>query len=217
MKHSPKPASSRAASIEREALRTAIARKTEAEARIDKLVHVLSAETERKYAASNAVDTAESALALARAHEAGDNVRKALGEEPESPLTVLEAQRAVEHAQADWKALHALCEGISERIEAERNSFQYVEKAVDDAVKSVVSSSPEGRAVVTQYCETLTALAAVEKTLHALLDFLSPELRERAMQHHIASRDGFRKLAPDPKWIAAIAALRRDADSPLPA
>jgi len=112
--------------------------------------------------------------------------------------------------------LHGLCEGISERIESERNSLQYVEKAVNDAVKAVVSAAPEGRRVVEDYCAALTALAAVEKTLHALLDFLSPELREPAMQHHIASRDGFRTLAPDPAWIAALAALRTDADSPLP-
>ena len=215
MKHET-PKAARATSPEREALRQAIARRTDLQAQIAKLDRVLIEETEKKYAAAHLVDDAAAALAQARETQTHDNVARVLGEEPQSPLTVLEAQRAVERAESDWKALHDLCEGISERIESERASEKYCDSAIGEAIKAVVSASPGGRRVVDDYCEKLTAFSVAEKTLHFVLNSLTPDLQALATRHHTDTRDSFRKLQPDKAWVAALAALATDADAVLP-
>ncbi len=176
----------------------------------------MSEETEKKYAAAQAIDTAEAALALARENEAHDGVRRVLGESPESPLTVAEAQAAVTQAEADYRTLRSLCEGLAERIENEQSSLRYVDSAIEDAIREVVSASPEGQRLVADYCKKLDAFNLADKTLNAVSSFLTRELHGKAINHHTSAAYGYQKLEPDPAWIAAIAALMTDADTLLP-
>jgi len=216
-KHTPQPASSRAASVEREQLRAAIVRKNDIEARISKIEAALNAETQRKYAASAAVDDAESVLLKAKESEPQDNIARVLGEEPTSLISVFDAQRALEQAQAEYQAKRMLCEGLSERIESEQSSLRYVDSAIDDAIREVISASPEGQGLVADYCAKLDAFNLADKTLQAISTLLTRDLHAKAISHHTDASYNYQRLAPDERWPAAIEALKQDADAVLPA
>ena len=139
---------------------------------------------------------------------------RALGEEPASRLSILDAQRAVERAETDYGDAKLLQAALGERIGEARGDLELAQLHVSTAVQEVCQASDAVEQAVAAFRAAVTAFVKAEATMKWLHGkSLIPRSLQSAARFAVNDRD---RVAPDAAWVSAIAALERDANTPLP-
>jgi hypothetical protein len=197
-------------SAEREALAAVIGRYTGAVEEVARVQSAIVHAEETAFAVRDTLITAEAALAEAKANEGNRLAAIALGES--CGASVEDAEVAVTKAQNDLNATRATRDALQARLERADNTALYTRMALDDAIRDVLKAE-------TPIERLLSEFRALHETFIAHRRALEWLEGQGAMPKNIFWRNAQREWsdAGEAPWKAAVAALKVDADAPLPA
>lgn len=198
---------------ERQVLAQAIAQRDQAEAGEKLVSQARLRARDDQFKANRAVEDAERALLSAR-----ETARLAMvdayvdDDEIDGSDAVADAEAALTRAQRRQTEMKAIAEELGAHKDTPGHSIPNIK--VDQAVCDVVKTHPTVRRLVEDYCTARSAFQQYEATLIwlAVLGMIPDDLKDAA-----PSRNATRYADPDPAWLAAVEALKRDPDAALPA
>jgi hypothetical protein len=194
---------------EREQLAAAQQRHAEA---VDRLAAVQAARerTERaRIAAKDAINAATAAVEQSKI----DAALVLTGGAP-GALTVKEARAALTDCEDALEAAISAGSVLTGSTEEAERELANAERGVDSAVEGVVKASAEIRALVARLKPAYIELTDVRNALRAMQSRLPDDLKIWGVVDVPSIKLDELKLAPT--WRAALAALVKDADAPLP-
>jgi small-conductance mechanosensitive channel len=202
---------------EREELSRAIARKRVAEEKIGGIQKAKRTADERRYEVGRAIEEAKAAVEKAKASAADHLVDAALGRAPgNAPQTVKQARAALQEIEDKLETLVTTSKALDDREKEWRPELEQARREVDEAVRNVLKSSPSVCAIYDRHQALQREAAGLLKMMNIFQDkySVSPEDYEPASHEELNARADV--SAQISVWEAAIAALRVDADAPLP-
>lgn len=195
---------------ERETLRQAIERHSAAEQRLVKIRTAQERADAARSVAFGAARQAQAELDAARLAEGRFLVLTALDEAAAADNPVDAAVSALGRAEADLAAAKKLEAALANEAKAAENALNLANMGLNDAVRAALHTSPEVQTLLDDLAIARGAVADLIAKIKSLPVDAVPD-------HFWNMRDEPPPSAQaDAAWQAAIAALRTDADTPLP-
>jgi hypothetical protein len=203
-----------ARSPEREALGAAIVKRDAVQAEVSRVSAALHHAEAARFAAFRELDDARMGLAEARKNAAIDAASRVLGEPLQSNVSVVDLRREIERLESEHAEAKMLLGALEQRLFDAKGSLDLAELGVDGALCEALQVDPAVEAAVAAFRASVQAFVKHEATMRHLFKAgaIPPSLRFAA-QLCENDRQG---NSPDARWVEAIAALSRDADTPLP-
>ena len=193
----------------RQALADAIAKRDAAKTMVDRIIKAQGMAHEARFAAFQAAERARKALAEAQANASRNLVAKALGE-PIAGMDVTEAKRTVEVAEEAYQEARRLQDALEIKIGEARSELAFAEMRLDNAVLDALHVDEALERFVAKFQALSQEYAKALATAKMLLN---------TMPKHLATATGNAmqvEAQPDGAWLAALEAVKRDADAALP-
>ena len=161
-----------------------------------------------------AVDEAIAAVEKAKTAATQYLVDVAIGNAGPAPLSVKDAKRTLADAQEELEDLKSTEVAIDQRLRESENDLGQAKRDIDEAVRQVVKNSAAVVAIFREYDVAKRKVA----NLLAMRNFIEQKLQaapddDSAEDAEDEPADVAARIA---SWEEAIAALRIDADAPLP-
>lgn len=209
-----RPAAPAARSTERTRLAEAIERHKVAAERFERIHSAGATIWQTTSAARQAVETAEAALAEAKAAAPRLLVARLIGEADDGAPTVEAATAGLAEANAALDLAERTRDALRDQEGAAERDLAGAARALTSAIAAIVAPSPAVAKLLADYDAAQRRVAG----LSAVFDFLGLTRLPAAGQHWFAIRDpdfAADRAATAP-WAFALAALETDPDTPLP-
>jgi len=172
---------------------------------------------------NSAVKAAERALAEARQNEGARLASAALGETTDL-LSVADAEAALGAARNDLTVVSNTEQALNQRLDRQSEEVKRAAAAINDAVAAVLGASVPVLEMVKEATQLRDQLMAARARLFFMDSVLPQTSRESASINKFLSHGflepewhgGWQAHPAVQPWTAALAALRTDADAPLP-
>lgn len=208
----------------RDKLRSALAARSEDQVRLTALEEARERARQKRWAHSDTVADAEQAVNRAKHTDPVDRVYDFLNtnETSVSSQGLVEAEVALQEAQAEYRNITELEDAIDGEITTVNSRIADRQRAVNDAMAALVSNSPEYQRLFKELDETWARLRGLRKcfaTISRLCPQIHPSLSEKgqSVQPLDWTRTGFpNDEQPTQVWSEALARLLQDPNTKLP-
>ena len=203
--------------LERDALAAAIERHRKIGQTVAAVRTARQTANDRLYgtgSARAAVDDAMAAVEKAKAAATQFLVDQAIGNAGAAPLSVKDAKRALAEAEDELDVVKTTENALGVRLRESEQELAQAKHGINEAVRDVVKASPAVAAIFSEY-ETLKRRGAA---LLAMRNFIEQKLQAAPDDDSAedAEDEPANVAAQIANWEAALAALRINADAPLP-
>jgi chromosome segregation ATPase len=206
-------------SREREALGKAITNRNEALARLSAVRQAIEQAANNARTARHELERAEAAVGEAKTQAAKHAISTALGKEGTPQASIKQARAAVQAAQDDMDSAISAEAELAKELKAAESRLVTARVVFDNAFRAVLAAEPAIDRLLDQRRALNAKLLDVEVALYAAFKAgalpqwpLPVENDEPDAQYFDANT--IAEHAPE--WAAALQALRKDADTPLP-
>ena len=162
--------------------------------------------------AANRVEIAAKAVEVAKTAAAEHAINVALGKGAVPPISAKAARLALEEATDELETVKATSAALEAREREADGELHRAKRDIDEAVRAVIKASPAVRAVFREYAVAKRKVA----NLLAMRRFITERLNAAPDDLEDAEDEPGDVGARIANWEAAVAALRIDADAPLP-